>query len=99
MQAARIRRPRKPGADWRSQTVPLSTAKTYLGRLMEKAARGETEFIAKGRRRFALQHVPEIDPIPLRPAGYFAHCYTAQEIQEENRLAKSSVIRPPKDLE
>jgi hypothetical protein len=85
--------------DGRSQTFTLSHAKTYLGRLVEKAARGETIYIAKGRRRFVLQEVPEIEPIPLRPPGYFAHCYTAQEIQEGNRLAKSSVIRRPKDLE
>ena len=66
---------------------------------MEKAARGETVYIAKGRRRFILQEVPEIEPIPLRPSGYFTHCYTAEEIQEENRLAKASIIRRPKDLE
>jgi hypothetical protein len=95
----RRRRAKKPGVDWHSQTFTLSNAKTYLGRLVEKAAKGETVYIAKGRRRFVLQEVPEIEPIPLRPPGYFAHCYTAEEIQEENRLAKSSVIRRPKDLE
>jgi len=97
--STRLRPARKPGLDWRSQTFTLSHAKTYLGRLVEKAARGETVYIARGGRRFVLQAVPEIEPIPLRPPGYFAHCYTAEEIQEDNRLAKSSVIRPPKDLE
>jgi hypothetical protein len=40
-----------------------------------------------------------IDRIPVRPAGYFAKCYTKKEIQEQNRLAKASVIRAPADLE
>jgi hypothetical protein len=99
MHSTGLRRARKPRIDWRSQTFTLSHAKTYLGRLVEKAAKGETVYIAKGRRRFVLQQIPEIDPIPLRPPGYFAHCYTAEEIQEEHRWATSSVIRPPKDLE
>lgn len=77
----------------------MSNAKTYLGRLMEKASRGETVYIVKGHRRFILQEVPQIEPIPLRPAGFFANAHTKAEIQEENQLAKSSVIRAPKDLE
>ena len=83
----------------RSQFFSLSNAKTYLGRLVEKAGRGETVYITKGHRRFILQEVPEIEPIPMRPAGYFTNAYSKAEIQEENRLAKSSVIRAPKDLE
>jgi hypothetical protein len=39
------------------------------------------------------------DPIPIRPAGFFANCYGKEEIQEQNRLAKASVIRAPADLE
>jgi hypothetical protein len=35
----------------------------------------------------------------LRAAGYFANIYSRAEIREENRLAKASVIRVPKDLE
>jgi hypothetical protein len=60
---------------------------------------GETIYIAKGHRRFVLQVVPEIDPIPLRPPGYFADCYNAEEVKEENLLAIHSIIRRPKDLE
>jgi hypothetical protein len=36
---------------------------------------------------------------PLRPAGYFAHCYTKEDIREDNQLAKASIIRVPSDLE
>ncbi len=77
----------------------LSRAKTYLGRLVEKVSRGETVYIVTGRRRFVLQEVPEIEPIPIRPAGYFANAYSKAEIQADNRLAKASVTRAPKDLE
>ena len=90
---------RKSKVNLRSQMFPLSIAKTYLGRLVEKAGRGEPVYIVTGHRRFVLQEVPEIEPIPMRPTGYFAHVYSQAEAQEDNRLAKASVIRPPKDLE
>jgi hypothetical protein len=90
---------RKPKVDLQSQMFTLSKAKTYLGRLMEKAGRGETVYIVKGRQRFVLQEVPEIEPIPIRPPNYFANAYSKTEIQEDNRLAKVSVVRAPNDLE
>jgi hypothetical protein len=94
-------RPRlgKGKVNLQSQLFTLSNAKTYLGRLMEKAGRGETVYIVRGRQRFVLQEVPEIEPIPIRPPDYFASAYSRAEIQEDNRLAKASVIRAPKDLE
>jgi hypothetical protein len=89
----------KPELDGRSQSYTLSTAKTYLGRLLEKAMHGEPVYIVRGQDRFTLQHLPEIEPIPLRPPGYFAPCYTREEIALDNRLSKASVIRAPEDLE
>jgi hypothetical protein len=99
MKITRHPRSRKQKVNLQSQMFTLSNAKTYLGRLMEKAGHGETVYIVKGHRRFVLQEVPEIEPIPMRPAGFFAGTYTKAEIQEENSLAKASVIRAPKDLE
>ena len=99
MKIAARARSRKSKINLRSQMFTLSNAKTYLGRLVEKAGRGEAVYIVKGRRRFLLQEIPEIEPIPMRPAGYFADVYTRAEIQEDNRLAKASAIRAPKDLE
>ena len=93
------RPPKTPGIDLQSQSFSLSNAKTYLGRLMEKAGKGETVYIVRGERRFILQEVLPIDPIPIRPPGFFSNCYSKAEIQEESRLAKASVIRAPKDLE
>lgn len=83
----------------RSESFTLSKAKTYLGRLIDKASKGQTVYIVRGEHRFILQQVPPIDPIPIRPPGYFATCYSKAEIEEENRLAKASVVSPPKDLE
>jgi hypothetical protein len=89
----------RPKVNLRSQMFTLSTAKTYLGRLVEKARRGEAVYIVKGGRRFVLQEVPEIPPIPIRPPNYFAEVYSSAEIKEDNRLAKASVVRAPRDLE
>ena len=55
--------------------------------------------ISRGQDRFILQEVLPIDPIPIHPPGYFAHCYSKEDIQEENHFAKTSVSRPPKELE
>lgn len=79
--------------------VPLSVAKTYLGRLLERAAGGEAVFITRGREKFMLQIVPEIDPIPMRPPGYFASSYSAEDVKELNELGKHSIVRAPEDFE
>jgi hypothetical protein len=90
---------RRRKVNLRSDSFSLSRAKTYLGRLLEKASKGQTVYIVRGEHRFILQLVPPIDPIPIRPAGYFADCYSREEIREQNRLAKASVVRAPADLE
>jgi len=82
-----------------SQVFNLSCAKTYLGRLADKALKGEPVYIIRGHQRFLLQHIPEMEPIPVRPPGFFAHCYTPSEIESDNVLSKASVIQAPKDLE
>jgi len=48
----------------------------------------------------ASRHDPsEILLLPSRPPGFFADANSLVEIQEDNRLAKASVIRAPEDLE
>jgi hypothetical protein len=99
MRIAKSSQSRKSPINMRAQMFSLSTAKTYLGRLTEKASKGEVVYIIQGHKRFILQEVPEIEPIPVRPPGYFSNCYSKTEIQQDNRLAKSSIIRAPRDLE
>ena len=90
---------RRRKVNFRSDSFSLSAAKTYLGRLVEKASKGHAVYIVRGQHRFILQEVPPIDPIPIRPAGYFANCYSKEEVREQNRLAKASIVRAPADLE
>jgi hypothetical protein len=90
---------RKSRVNIQADSFTLSHAKTFLGRLIDKAGKGEPVYILRGQQRFILQEIPPIDPIPIRPPGYFENCSSRAEIQEENRLAKASVVRAPKDLE
>ena len=89
-----INRPRRSGRlrdeGARSNTYNLSTAKTYLGRLADKARNGEAVYILRGSERFILQAVPDIEPIPVRPAGYFE--FDAEDRSLDKRFAKASVI-------
>src|SRR5258705_1742928 len=80
MKVANRPRAKKPKLDFQSKNFTLSSAKNYLGRLVEKVMKGETVYIVRGRHRFILQEVPEIEPFPLRPPGYFANCYSSEEI-------------------
>ena len=90
---------KKPKLDLHSPSFTLSSTKANLGRLMAKAMKGEKVYIVRGRHQFVLQAAPGIESIPLRPSGYFANCYTPEEIAQDNRLSKASVIRAPKNLE
>jgi hypothetical protein len=90
---------RKRRVNLNSESFSLSNAKTYLGRLVKKASQGETVYILCGEHRFVLKKVNPIDPIPMRPPGYFADCYSKEEIKELNQFAKASVVRAPDDFE
>lgn len=86
---SRRRRTSRPGNS-RSNTYNLSTAKTYLGRLADKARNGEAVYILRGNERFILQAVPDIEPIAMRPSGYFE--FDAEDRSLDKRFAKASVI-------
>jgi hypothetical protein len=85
--------------DTRADTFTLSKAKIYLGRLASRAAQAKVVFIVRGSQRFSLQHVPEIEPIPQRPPGFFENCYTREEMELENRLSTASPVEKPEGLE
>ena len=85
------RRPKKSrDRNFRSNTYSLSTAKSYLGRLADKARKGEAVYILRGSERFILQAVPDIEPIPMRPAGFFE--FDAEDRSLDKRFARASVI-------
>ncbi|HUS36245.1 MAG TPA: hypothetical protein VM680_12910 [Verrucomicrobiae bacterium] len=90
---------RRAGINFDKNVFSLSNAKTYLGRLVDKAGNGDPVYIVRGQRRFILQEVKIIEPIPIRPPGFFNGIDTKAEIKEQNALAKFSVIPTPTDLE
>ncbi len=96
---AAVRSSRKRKIDFSSEVFSLSHAKTFLGRLLNNASEGKTVYIVRGQQRYILQEAPPIDPIPIRPPGYFAGSYSKAEARRENQLAKDSVVRAPRDLE
>ncbi len=69
------------------KALSISAAKRELGRVADHALQGEPVFIMRKARILTLQeyHLPE--PLPVRPAGYFADCHAPDEIKESNRLA------------
>src|SRR5438067_701073 len=93
------RSPRDRTIRLQGHTFTLSKAKAYLGRLIEKASRGESVYIVRGQDRFILQQVFPIAPIPIRHPGFFDHAYTREEIEEQNDLAKGCVVPSPLDIE
>ncbi len=86
-------RPKRSGFNEGAESYSLSHAKAYLGRLTEKAIRGETVYIIHGRHRFVLQPVAEIEPIPARPVGYFQ--LEKEDHALDKRLASANVVPDP----
>ncbi len=95
----RAAKARKPKVDKPPTSFTLRDAKLNLDRLVARAEKGELVYIVHGGRRFLLQAVAEVEPIPVRPPGYFTNCYNPEEVALDNRLAKASVVSPPRDLE
>jgi hypothetical protein len=73
-----------------AETFPLSKAKAHLGRLLEQTECGGTVYILKGRKRFLLQLVPEVQPIPIRPPGYFE--FDEEDVRLDAKFAKANVM-------
>jgi hypothetical protein len=76
-----------------SRVYTLSTAKAYLGRLLQRARNGEEIYIIRGRERFLLQAVPDLEPIPIRPFGYFN--LDGEDLELDKKLAPANVIPQP----
>ena len=79
-----------------SETYSLSEAKAYLGRLLQKTETGKTVYIRRGQKRFLLQFVPAVEPIPLRPPGFFQ--FDDEDVQLDKKFSSANVI-PQTDLE
>jgi hypothetical protein len=53
------------------EILTLSQAKLHIGRLVERALRGEPVVIRKGSRLVQLTEYVLPEPIPDRPVGFF----------------------------
>jgi len=85
-------KPLKKGGG-RVETYTLSEAKAYLGRLVKKSASGITIYIEAKGKRFVLQSVREIEPIPIHPIGYFQ--LDAEDIALDRKFSAANVVPQP----
>lgn len=75
--------------------LTLSAVKPKLGRLMDRVLKkGEPVVIRRGKRFVQLSEYIVPEPIPQRPAGYFAVTETPAEYEWSNRLASLSPDKP-----
>lgn len=93
MKAKSARRKPKRRHDSQCETYTLSEAKAYLGRLVNKSASGITIYIQTRGRLYTLQPVEQIEPIPIRPFGYFQ--YDAEDIALDRKFAAVNVVPRP----
>ncbi|HTX64371.1 MAG TPA: hypothetical protein VMD31_01250 [Opitutaceae bacterium] len=54
------------------KALTVSEAKPKLGELLDKAGNGQDVYLRRKHRLFRIEPVAEVEPIPLRPHGYFA---------------------------
>jgi hypothetical protein len=55
-----------------TKALTVSQAKSQLGRLLDKAGKGQSIFLRRKSQLYRIEPVSEIEPIPDRPFGYFA---------------------------
>ena len=74
--------------------LTVSQAKPKIGQLIDRALRGEPVLIRKGAYLVQLTEYIVPEPIPQRPAGYFAVLEAPEEYERANRLTELSPDRP-----
>ncbi len=70
-------------------TATVEQTQADLTRMLELARQGEEVVITRAGEPIAKL----TGFVAVRPAGYFADCYDAEEIKESNELAQRSVQR------
>lgn len=71
------------------KSCTLSDASAQLDRLFEEVLAGEEVVLTKGAKQVVLRR-PEPESVPIRPPGYFADCYSAEDAAEFNRLGRGN---------
>jgi hypothetical protein len=73
------------------KTCSISEARNRLGKLADRALAGKPTLVQRSGKLVIIQAYPSLDPIPQRPPGYFADCYTDKEaVALENRCGGAS---------
>jgi hypothetical protein len=54
------------------KALTVSEAKPKLGRLLDKAAKGEAVYLLRKKRLYRIEPMMDYEPIPDRPVGHFA---------------------------
>ena len=52
--------------------LTVSEAKPKLGSLLDQAGKGKSVYLRRKSRLYRIEPVDELEPIPLRPVGFFA---------------------------
>lgn len=73
------------------KSCTINEASSQLERLFEEVLAGEVVLLTKGAKQVMLRS-PELESVPIRPPGYFADCYSAEDAAESNRLASASPV-------
>jgi len=73
------------------EILNLSEAKPRMGRLIDRALRGEAVVIRRGSRLIQLTEYLVPEPIPERPVGYFRRRRSAYAVANGAPLDASSV--------
>jgi hypothetical protein len=72
------------------RTFTLPEAREHLLEAAELALHGEEVVITVDDRSLVLrEHIP-VDPVPVRPPGYFAECYDEDDAAVDHSLASHS---------
>jgi hypothetical protein len=54
-----------------TKALTVSQAKSQLGRLLDRAQKGQSIFLRRKNQLYRIETVSEVEPIPARPFGHF----------------------------
>ena len=77
----------------KTATLTFSQTKKEFSKVIDHVDQGEEVLFRRRDRVYSIQEVLPPQPIPIRPAGYFNHNRTADDIEALNKLASKSKRR------
>jgi len=68
----------------------ISQAKRHLGEIADRVIEGEHVVIIRKSQLLTIKTLDIMEPVPIRPQGYFDDCYDKSGVKESNKLAARS---------